>query len=431
MSTLEFELADVGEGISEAELTRWHASAGDVVGADEPLCTVETDKAQVELPAPRTGTVAELRFEPGDVVEVGEVLAVLETDDATADPETDREASTGDGATSEGNVEELTTTAGTTDRPADRRVFAAPRTRRYARERGVDLSQVWGTGPHGRVLMADVDAHLEGTRVREAAAGEDEDAAATPADAGKKTVGEGTGEETASEEVRRPLTGVRATVAERMSRSADRIPHVTGGYEADAGRLVEVREYLDDEYGVAVSYTALLAKAVVPALKAFPTLNASLDEEADEIVEKRYYNVGVATHTDDGLVVPVVKDVDGKPVVELARELADLAEAARERSLAPADLQDGTFTITNVGQFNPHGTFATPIINYPQSAILGVQRIQNKPVAVNATDVAVRKRVGFTLSFDHRLVDGVTAIAFMNRFISEVETPYGLVRDAE
>lgn len=420
MSTFEFELADIGEGISEAELVTWHVDEEDVVETDRPLCTVETDKAQVEIPAPRTGLVTDLRFEPGDVIPVGTVIAVFETDAGstsgeqvsgqqatTASTETehrlppepaDRTRALSASSDSAGAAESVTS--------AENRTFAAPRTRRYAREQGVDISQVRGSGPYGRVLMNDIDAHLEQSR-------EEERASPTETEDGEK--------------IRRPLTGIRRQTAEHMEQSTDRIPHVTGGYEADAERLVEIRNYLDEEYDPPVSYTALLTKAIVPALEQYPMLNASLDEGTGEIVEKRYYNIGVATHTDDGLLVPVVKDVDEKSVVDIAREIAALAEQARDRSIAPADMQDGTFTISNVGRHNPHGTFATPIINYPQSAILGVQQIQNKPVAIDDATVEVRKRVDFSLSFDHRLVDGVTAIEFMNAVIETVEKPYRLL----
>jgi pyruvate dehydrogenase E2 component (dihydrolipoamide acetyltransferase) len=217
------------------------------------------------------------------------------------------------------------------------------------------------------------------------------------------------------------LRGLRKTIAENMVESARTIPHVTSGFEADAGELVALKERLDRKLDSDVTYTALVLKAVVPALRAFPTLNASIDEEANEIVEKHYYDLGVATHTDDGLLVPIVEDVDGKSIAEVGDELADLVAEARERSIDAADLAGGTFTITNTGTHSDHGTFGTPIIRHPEVAILGIGRIQNKPVAVDDTEVEVRKVLPLTLSYDHRLIDGVTATQFAEHLIESIE----------
>jgi len=206
-----------------------------------------------------------------------------------------------------------------------------------------------------------------------------------------------------------------------MVRSKQTIPHVTSGYEADARDLVALKERLDEKLDTRITYTALVLKAVVPALEEFPLLNASIDDEADEIVEKHYYNVGVATHTEDGLMVPVIEDVDEKSIEELGAELADLVERTRERSVDLSELRGGTFTVTNTGSHGGHGTFGTPIIRHPESAIMGVGRIQNKPVAVSDTEMEVRKVIPLTLSYDHRLIDGVTAGQFMEYVIEAIE----------
>lgn len=405
----EFRLPDPGEGLREAEIVEWYVEEGDEVTEDEPLCDVETDKAVVEIPTPCTGTVVELHAAEGEVVAVGEVIATFETENPPAQraPEApDAEASEAAEADDEASSEPSPTAedrAAATEAPAEPsgdRVFAAPRVRRYAREQGVDLAEVDGTGPNGRVLQDDIDAYLEAP----------EPATTEAADDGDRVV-------------RRPLRGLRRTIAENMVRSKSEIPHVTSGFEADATELVRLKERLDEKHETRITYTPILVKAVVPALKEYPIVNASVDSAADEIVEKRYYNIGVATHSDAGLLVPVVKDVDRKSIVEIAGELADLVAAARDRSIAREDMQDGTFTITNVGGASEHGTFGTPIINHPEAAIMGVGRIRNEPVAVSDDRVAVQERIGLSLSYDHRIIDGVTATEFMEMVCEAIEDP--------
>jgi pyruvate dehydrogenase E2 component (dihydrolipoamide acetyltransferase) len=455
----EFPLPDPGEGLTEAELVEWFVEEGEEVDEDGPLCEVETDKAIVEIPIPCPGEVLELRAEPGEVVAVGEIVAVFETSDpprgastepagadtaSTTEPEpaaTEPEAGARaePAPAGENGGEEVRSAVSRVEPEADEsaedgaaggRAFAAPSTRRYAREQGVDLAAVEGSGPGGRVLREDVDAHVE----RQSAAAEPataetaEGAAVEPTEPEPAATGTGAGTAEAGVEVdesgevvRRPLRGLRKTVAENMVRSKQTIPHVTSGFEADARDLVALKERLDEKLDARITYTALVMKAVVPALQEFPLLNASIDDEADEIVEKRYYNLGVATHTEDGLMVPVVEDVDEKSVADLGAELADLVERTRERSVDLSELQGGTFTITNTGSHSEHGTFGTPIIRHPESAIMGVGRIQNEPVAVSDTEMEVRKVLPLTLSYDHRLVDGVTATEFMEHVIEAIE----------
>ncbi len=442
----EFPLPDPGEGLTEAEIVEWYVEEGQEVDDDGPLCEVETDKALVEIPIPCPGLVVELRADPGDVVAVGDVIAVFETDDpprgtrgssgggASApepEPEPEPAAEPADGDEVRSTVRRATPEADeaaddgaeSTDDDGGGRAFAAPSTRRYAREQGVDLTAVEGSGPGGRVLREDVDAYVE-----RRSAEEEEPATASPADDGSTVESTATADSAGSVEidesgevVRRPLRGLRKTVAENMVRSKQTIPHVTSGYEADARDLVALKERLDEKLDTRITYTALVLKAVVPALEEFPLLNASIDDEADEIVEKHYYNVGVATHTEDGLMVPVIEDVDEKSIEELGAELADLVDRTRERSVDLSELRGGTFTVTNTGSHGGHGTFGTPIIRHPESAIMGVGRIQNEPVAVSDTEMEVRKVIPLTLSYDHRLIDGVTAGQFMEYVIEAIE----------
>lgn len=448
MVAFEYRLPDPGEGLTEAEVETWYVEPGDDIGEDDRFLDVETDKAVVEIPAPCPGTVEELAADPGDVVQVGDVIAVIETDSPPrqqssgesseasgekSEPESGASDATGDLTDAVERIDTAGSEATDADDAAaagagDGRVFAAPSTRKYAREQGVDLSAVEGSGPGGRVLRADVDSHAaggeEGAEAEPASAST---GAAASSESGSPASESDSGQTDAAVEAdgvsasRRPLRGLRGKIAENMERSASTIPHVTSGFEADAGALVDLKERLDAAHDAKITYTPILVKAVVPALQEFPLVNASIDDENDEIVEKHDYNVGVATHTEDGLLVPVVKDVDQKSIVEIAGELEELTEAARERTIDPAALRGGTFTVTNVGSHSEHGTFGTPIINHPESGILGVGRIEHKPVATGPDDFEVRQRVGFSFSYDHRLVDGVTASEFMEYVIEGIE----------
>jgi len=419
----KFHFPDPGEGITEAEITEWYVDEGEEVQEDDPLVDVETDKAVVEIPAPCTGIVEDIVPSAGDIVQVGEVIAVFRTenpprqqvsDEAEAAEETTVESQIESEQASEGSADSTETASDTSN---EERVFAAPSTRRYARENQVDIQTITGTGPGGRVLREDVDRYLkDGTTVSD-------DADAPPSPTAQETDAAGETERADDREVVEPLRGLRRTIAENMQQSKQEIPHVTSGFEADATELVNLKERLDEKHeNVRITYTALLVKAVVPALKEYPLVNASVDMNAEEITKYRYYNIGVATHTEDGLVVPVVKNVDQKALVEVAEHLQEKIEKGRNLDIAPEELRGGTFTITNTGSHGGHGTFGTPIIRHPESGILGVGAIEEKPVAVDG-EVEVQERIGFSFSYDHRLIDGVTAGQFMEQIIEGIEDP--------
>jgi pyruvate dehydrogenase E2 component (dihydrolipoamide acetyltransferase) len=446
----EFELPDPGEGLTEAEIAEWHVEEGEEVEEDDVLGEVETDKAVTEIPAPVSGTVQEIAAEEGETVDVGTVIVVFETDEqadedaqeqaeeqAAEQAEEESEETEEEQADAEGEEEESEQAVteieergdeepesaeaedretGETEEPetGDERVFAAPSTRRYAREEGVDLAAVDGSGPDGRVLREDIDEFAggeDGTETTEV------EALHPSVDIESTTVDE---DESRSE--RRDLSGLRGQVAANMTRSLTVTAQLTSGFEADAEELVALKDRLDAKHDIHITYTPILLKAVVPALKEFPLVNASIDDTTGEIVEKHYYNVGFATHTEEGLMVPVVKDIDTKSIIEVAAEMEDLAEQARDRSIDVADLQDGTFTVTNLALDGQHRTFGTPVINHPEAAIMGIGPIDEKPVAVDG-DLEVRERVPLSLSFDHRLIDGVTANRFMEHVIEAIEDP--------
>lgn len=417
----EFKLPDIGEGVHEAQIVRWLVQPGERVREDQPLVEVETDKVTAALPSPVSGQVKELRVAAGRDARVGDVLVVIEPDGAT--PARLVPAAAPPAATASAAASSVTTIVGAAkpvDAPpgAASRALAAPAVRRVARELGVDINQVRGTGPGGRVLESDVRAFAASVRAGTSApplAG-----TAVPT-ARLAPPGDGPAEE------RVPVAGLRKRIAEAMTRSARTVAAVTALDEADATELVALRKRLQpaaDAQGVKLTYLPLLIKIVVAALRQHPYLNATLDDQAGEIVLKRRYHVGIATAVPDGLIVPVIHDADRKSVLQIAGEAAHLANRARGGGLQLADVQGGTFTITNLGSFG--GLFGTPIIHHPEVAILGTGRIQDKPVARDG-QVVIRSVMGLSLTFDHRVIDGEGAGRFMRQVIDYIENPHLLL----
>jgi pyruvate dehydrogenase E2 component (dihydrolipoamide acetyltransferase) len=448
----KFRLPDTAEGLTEAEIIAWHVEKGEEVEEADLLCEVETDKAVVEIPAPCDGRIETLHAEPGEIKQVGEVIAVIETtnppnqqvidadkDGSSSDPSrslaSQPSASEGESSNppSRGSINGTTserpegaavndeTDEGVAESGVDSpensgdRIFAPPSTRRYARKQGVEISTIEGTGPNDRVLREDIDRQVDLGRV--------ENKPHEPFQKSSRNRSTQSQEEHEKPIVRRELTGVEKTVATKMATAKQEIPHVSSGYEADAEEFVELKDRLNKKHEQHVTYTALIMKAVVPALKEFPSLNASIDMDEEVVSEKHYYDIGVATHSENGLLVPVIEGVDEKSLLEVASELEALSEAAREGSLSREELTGSTFTITNVGTTDVRGTFGTPIINYPETAILGVGQIRDKVVPTDENDIDVRKRLRLTLGFDHRLIDGMTARQFAGQIISSIEDP--------
>jgi pyruvate dehydrogenase E2 component (dihydrolipoamide acetyltransferase) len=542
----EFELPDVGEGVAEGEIVSWLVEPGDEVSEDQPVAEVETDKAVVEVPSPVNGSVKELHAEAGAVVPVGEVIVTFAVEGEDVEDEAVEKDAT---AESDGEAVETGEEIDTSDAEAaddgaaipasegrsSSRVFAAPSARRLARELGVDIGRVEGSGPAGRVSEGDVRAAAgngqgsppatkptasesesaggdSGSTVgqadtgseastgaataetetgsgaeAEAGAGAGATGTATTADtaerdrtlaapatrrvareldvdldrvpASERRNGEafvssdavreyaeaqrkaqeadaqavsaggetGTGDGERGERV--PYQGIRRTIGQAMERSAYTAPHVTHHDTIDASALVETRERLQPvaaDRGISLTYMPLVTKACVAALREFPFLNSSLDEDAEEIVLKGEYNIGVAVGTDAGLMVPVVEAADQKGMLQVASETNELVEKARDRSISREEMRGGTFTITNFGAIG--GEYATPIINYPETAILGLGAIEERPVAIDG-EVLARPTLPLSLSIDHRVIDGATAARFTNRLGEYLEEPRLLLLD--
>ncbi len=416
-----FSLPDLGEGLTEAEIVAVLVREGDVIREDAPLLEVETDKAQVEIPSPMGGRVEKIHVQPGQTVKVGAPLVTFA--DGAPRPTA--------AAAPSPRVATTPSRAPAAPPPAPARaggpVAATPATRRLARELGVDLKTVRGGGPGGRVLDEDVRAAATGSR------GAPAPAPVTPAGPAKPlaTVGLEAPALPRFEQwgpvERAPLSHLRRTIAERMTLSAALIPHVTHFDRADITDLdAIITRNLEAARvkGVTLTLTSFLLKAAALALLRHPTFNASLDPAAGEMVLKRYYNIGVAVATERGLIVPVLREVDRKPVLEIARELGALAQRVRDGKATLDDLRGGTFTVTNIGALG--GTAAIPIINYPEVAILGVARARQEPV-VRQGQIVPRLMLPLTLTFDHRIADGVDGARFATEIVQLLEAPERLI----
>ncbi|OGS49368.1 MAG: hypothetical protein A3K68_02475 [Euryarchaeota archaeon RBG_16_68_13] len=393
----EFKLPDIGEGVHEGEVVKWFVAPGAPIRENDPMVEVMTDKVTVQIPSPFTGKVLELRAKEGEVVKVGSVLLVLAEE---GEPETARPAAPPSSAPEPPRTEPgaLTSAAG---------IVAAPSVRRLAKELGVDLRAVRGSGPGRRIVEADVRA----TKGSTPSAGP---TMAPPSIAPTAASGS---------EQRIPIHGLRRRIHDRMAKSKGTAAHFTYVEEVDMTQLVHLRDRLKEvaeQKGIKLTFIPFVIKAVLASLRAFPTLNASVDDDRGELVVKGARNIGIATATAEGLTVTVVHDAEAKNLWELAREVDRLATAAREKSLSLHDVQGSTFTITSLGKEG--GILATPIINWPEVAILGIHRIEKRPVVRN-DQVAIREMMYVSCSFDHRVIDGHVGAAFVQAVKDYLEHP--------
>lgn len=448
----EFKLPELAESVVEGEIVQWMVAEGDPVEEGQPLVEVMTDKVTVELPSPYGGVLTKRRAEVGEVVPVGQVIAEFDAPGAGDAPAPEAEAAapasapaeeaapgapegdaslnlfTASAAADEGGLPEIRKPTGggaTAESEASPqgpwgRPLAVPAARRLARERGIDVARVNGSGPNGRVRVEDVRAH----------------GAAAPAAGGGgpqvPPIPHRTPEGYAAREERMPLRGLRRVTSRHMLASHLHTVRTLHVDEADLTELAAMRTKLKpraEARGVKLTYLPFVMKALASALHDFPTLNASLDEGREEIVLKRYVHVGMATATDAGLVVPVVRDVERRGLLDLAAETARLAGKARDGTLEARDVEGASFGLTNVGALGG-GLFSFPIIQSPQAAILGFHSIKRRPVVDDHDRIVPRTMVYLSLSFDHRLVDGAEAATFTNRLIELLEAPESLLLEA-
>jgi len=399
----EFRMPDIGEGVVEGEIVKWHVRPGQSVKEDDPLVEVMTDKATVMIPSPRKGKILETRGEEGGIVKVGAVLLTLDTGDGSAAAAPEKAAKKEAPAATK---EKPPTPEPTAPEPSalGGRALATPALRKMAQDMGIDINSVTGTGPGGRITKEDILNFTSAAGAKQAVP--------------KLAVVGGTER---VEEV--PFRGLRKKVAERMTESKTHAVHYTYVDEIDVTELVKLRNSLKDvatERGIKLTYLPFIIKALVEGLKKYPMLNSSLDEQRGKILVRHYYHMGIGVATPDGLTVVVVKNADQKSIFDLGQELERLSESARQNKVALEDLKGSTFTITSLGTMG--GMFATPVINYPEVAIVGIHKIEQRPV-VHEGQIVIRDRMYMSLSFDHRVVDGAVGAEFTQYVKKFIENP--------
>lgn len=423
---VEFKLPDLGEGIHEGEIIEVLVRVGDKVEDGQPVLIVETDKASAEVPAPVTGTVLEIRVKPGQTVRVGDVMMIFLGEGESEKEETPERPSMKAAPDAEQEAHPPEEKGAPTAEPQAGPVPATPSTRRLARELGVDLRHVKPSGPGGRITPEDVRTAAEEEKKPAAHPPEKEEKPTAPPEPPPLPQFDQTGTVE-----RISLRSIRRATARHVALSWSQIPHVSHMDVADITELEKFRQKYRkkvEEQGGTLSLTVLMLKAAASALRKFPRFNSSLDTNTDEIILKRYYNIGVAVDTERGLIVPVIRDVDRKSLVDLGTELKMTAEKARTGKTAAEDLAGGSFTITNIGPLG--GTSFNPIINYPQVAILGMAQARLQPIVFgdeNKNQIVPRLILPLIITFDHRVIDGADAARFLTSIIESLKNPENLM----
>lgn len=438
--SFEFKLPDIGEGIHEGEIVKWFVKSGDKVQEDDVLCEVQNDKAVVEIPSPVAGTVEEIKVGEGTVATVGQVLITFDApgyenlkfkgdEEEPAREEAASVTSQQETKQPEAPKQEIANAATVpAEVDSNRRVIAMPSVRKYARDNGVDIHLVAGSGKNGRVVKADIDSFLNGDPVVQSQEAPVQEAAApqeSKAPQASIAIPQGQYPET-----REKMSGIRKAIAKAMVKSKQTAPHVTLMDEVDVTKLVAHRKKFKEvaaSKGIKLTFLPYVVKALTSALREFPTLNTSIDDETSEIIQKHYYNIGIAADTDKGLLVPVIKDADRKSTFAISNEINELASKAREGKLAPDEMKGASCTITNIGSAG--GQWFTPLINHPEVAILGIGRIAEKPV-VKDGEIVAAPVLALSLSFDHRIIDGATAQNALNHIKRLLNDPELLLMEA-
>ncbi|ERJ11513.1 dihydrolipoamide acetyltransferase family protein [Haloplasma contractile] len=433
----QFKFADIGEGVHEGQVLKWMFKEGDEVHDGDTLCLIETDKVNAEIPSPVDGTIKEINFEVGDTVHVGEVLVVIDdgADNAHVEPEpkVDEEGNKktpineGDDHSSKGVVGEIevsedvleSSVEASGDEPKKssiKKVLATPVARKLAKDLGIDIHTIKGSGHAGRVMKEDI------YKAKETSDGKDTSSRQA------QTVSYNTNVEIPELEIsgeveKVSLSKLRKTIAKNMVLSKSVIPHASTMDEFDVTKLVQFRKeqkQTAEQKGIKLTYMPFIIKALTIALKEFPVFNASYDQKSEELYLKKYYNVGMAVDTDEGLIVPVIKDADQLSILEIAKEIDELATGARERNVSLDKLKGGTFTITNYGAFG--SSYGVPVIKHPEVAILGTGMIKKKPVVID-DEIVIRSIMPMSLSIDHRVIDGGDAGRFLRRLKELLNDP--------
>jgi 2-oxoisovalerate dehydrogenase E2 component (dihydrolipoyl transacylase) len=403
---LEVKLHDIGEGMTEGEVIHYLVKVGDLVSTDQPLVEVQTDKMIAELTSPCSGIVKQIIIEPGETVQVGTSLIYIEAADAVkteqkTPPETNQNVIKQNSQSNE-QIKQ-------SSQNAFSRVLAAPYTRKIARENNINLEEVQATDPSGKVTEEDVYRFLKEQQTDKESV---------------KIVPQVTSTKEIPDEI--PFKGIRKKIAEKMTKSLFTIPHVTHFDEVNMTNLFKMREDLKAS-GESIGVSAFLIKALVISLKDFPIFNAELDEVNSRILLKKNYHIGLATNTESGLIVPVLHDADKKSIKDIHKEVKGLTERAIAGKLQPFEMQNSTFTVSNVGPLGSTG--ATPIINYPETALIAFHKTKKRPIVNNHDEIVIGHIMTLSMAFDHRVADGATAVAFTNRFASLIGQPHKLIME--
>ncbi len=417
-----FKFPDIGEGLEEGKIIEWYVEKGQTIASGDALLKMETDKVVTDIPSPKSGVIAQRFGAEGETIKVGNALVEIdiEGDPASVVPEEIKQETPSVEAIDEkgfgvvgtmevaGNGAYLPSSNEATTQiekvqTNTKKVLATPVARAMAKERGIDINMVQGSGPAGRVTSKDIEKYSPHQ-------GSNQPMLHKPSPIVNDQ----------RQEVK-PISQIRKTIAKNMLRSKQNTAHMSVMDEVEVSELVEARSKINAKLeGIKLSYLPFIIKAIAIALKKHPVLNAELDMEAERIIYKKYYNIGLAMDTEDGLVVPVIRDADKKSLVQLAQEIVSFADKAKTRKLTMDDMRDGTFTITSYGSIG--GYFAVPVINYPQSAIFGVGRIADKPVIKDAA-VVPGKVMPISMSVDHRIVDGGEVARFLNEVLDMLHEP--------
>lgn len=424
-----FNFPDIGEGLDEGTIVEWYVQKGQKIESGDPLVNMETDKVVTDIPSPKTGTIVATFGSVGETIHVGSPLVEIEMEGiegADAVEEANRvEMVKEEGAGVVGTLEVagnsaylpsssegLTATDDSASvQKSQKKALATPVARAMAKDLGVDINKVNGSGPAGRVTTADIQEYITKSKVS------------------KPTSTQETGSNQLARVEYQALTQIRKTIARNMIQSKHNAAHMTVFDETEISELIRIRARFKDEFksqGLKLSYLPFIIKALGNALPHHPTLNSQLDLDNNRLILKKYYNIGIAVDTEDGLVVPVIRDVDKLSIKEIASQLTIIADKARDRKLSMEDMKDGTFTITNYGSIG--GQFAVPVINYPQAAILGIGRIVEKPV-IHKDEIVKGSVLPLSLSVDHRIVDGGEVTRFLNRMLGILSDPLRMIMD--
>ncbi|PTG87393.1 branched-chain alpha-keto acid dehydrogenase subunit E2 [Staphylococcus chromogenes] len=419
----EFKLPDIGEGIHEGEIVKWFVKAGDKIEEDDVLCEVQNDKSVVEIPSPVAGTIEDVLVEEGTVAVVGDTIVKIDAPDAEEmqfkgghDDESSNDSK--EEVKEEAKEEAPQQAPANEDVDENKKVKAMPSVRKYARDNNVNIKAVNGTGKNGRITKEDVDAYLNGG----GQAATTEETASTPAESTQETA------PTAAPagdfpETTEKIPAMRKAIAKAMVNSKHTAPHVTLMDEIDVQELWDHRKKFKEiaaEQGTKLTFLPYVVKALVSALKKYPALNTSFNEEAGEVVHKHYWNIGIAADTERGLLVPVVKHADRKSIFQISDEINELAVKARDSKLTSEEMKGATCTISNIGSAG--GQWFTPVINHPEVAILGIGRIAQKPI-VKDGEIIAAPVLSLSLSFDHRQIDGATGQNAMNHIKRLLNNP--------